>query len=65
MIDRCVAYLASVDIIRRVPPNLEEILIARKFFDIFSNELPRISSDQKIFFIDLVISTIPISKALY
>lgn len=45
---------------------LEEILVTRKFLDVFLVELLGMPSDREIeFFINMVRGTTPISKALY
>lgn len=59
-------YLASLAVIHRATPALEEIPIGWEFSDVFPDELPGMPLDWEIkFFIDLVPSTTPILKAMY
>lgn len=47
-------------------PELEDIPIVNEFLHVFSEDLPRVPPEQEIkFIIDLMLSTNPISNALY
>lgn len=66
MIGGCVAYLASVDVIRRAALALEKIPIVHEFSDAFPAKLLALPPDWEIeFFIKLVPSMAPISKTPY
>lgn len=61
-----VAFLATVVEVLAMVPRLEDISVVREFSDVFSLELPGLPPDWKIeFVIDMVLGTVPISKALY
>ena len=49
-----------------IGPSLEDILIAKKFTDVFPDDLPGLPPNREIeFTIDLIPGTIPISKLPY
>ena len=61
----CQGFLANV-VSNENEVRLEDIPIIRDFSDVFPNILPRLPPDRKVeFTIDLVLGTIPISKAPY
>lgn len=62
----CVAYLATVVETRQETPALDDIPVVREFPDVFPAELLGIPHDRETeIVIDLVLRTVPISKAPY
>ncbi len=62
----CRAYFASVDLVTRPSPSFTDIPVVREFQDVFTEELPRMPLEREIeFSIDLIPSTLPITKAPY
>ena len=62
----CEAYLACVVTTESKGAEFTNILIVRRFFDVFSEELPRLPPDRDLeFSIDLIPGTRPIAMAPY
>ena len=62
----CKAFLAHVVDVEKEKIKLDDIPIVKEFFDIFSDELPRLPPDHEVKFkIDITPGTGPISKPPY
>jgi len=63
---RCEGLLCYVAITEDAGPSLEDILVVKEFQDVFSDEIPGMSSLREVeFYIDLTPGATPISKAPY
>ena len=63
----CIEYLASiVDTIKKVVIELADVCVVYRFPDVFLEKFPGLPPDQEIEFeIELLVGTVPISKAPY
>ena len=63
----CIGYLASVvDVSAELKVKPEDVHVVNKFVDVFPEDLPGLPPDREIdFFIDVLPSIAPISKAPY